>query len=445
MNWNLKRMFKVGMISLGCPKNQVDGEAMLYKLNKAGFEIVNKTEDSDVMIINTCGFIEAAKAEAIEAILETAEYKKAGLISAIVVTGCLAERYKDEIIREIPEVDCVIGIGADGDIVKACQKALVGVKTSFFPDKCNLPIDDKRILSTPSHWAYLKIAEGCDNKCSYCAIPGIRGKFRSRTIESVVGEAVELAKQGVKELILVAQDTTKYGSDIYGRYSLDMLLKELVKIDGIEWIRLYYCYPQRITDELIDVIASEEKICNYIDIPLQHASKSVLTAMNRVGDSKDYKALIDKMRAKIPELSLRTTFMVGFPGETDEDFAELCDFVKVTCFDKMGCFTFSPEEDTPAFDMENQIDEDVKKRREEILMDIQYTITENSNKSRLGKKYKVIIDDFNGSEYIGRSYLDSPEIDSGIIFTSDKKHNIGDFVYVTITDFNGYDLIGVCD
>lgn len=435
-------MFKVGMISLGCPKNQIDGEAMLSKLNNAGFEIVTEIEDSDVMIINTCGFIEAAKTEAIEAILETAEYKKAGLISAIVVTGCLAERYKDEILKEIPEVDCVLGIGGNGDIVKACEKALVGLKTSFYPDKCNLPIDDSRMLSTPSHWAYIKIAEGCNNKCSYCAIPSIRGRFRSRTVESIVCEANTLAKQGVKELILVAQDTTKYGEDIYGKYSLDVLLKELVKIEGIEWIRLFYCYPQRITDSLIEVIANEDKICKYIDIPLQHASKEVLESMNRVGDGEDYKALLAKMRAKIPNLALRTTFMVGFPGETDRDFEILCDFVKDVRFDKMGCFTFSPEEDTPAFDMDNQIDEDVKKRREEILMDIQYGITEESNKKRVGNTYKVIIDGYEDGKYIGRSYLDSPEIDSGIIISSDKELKTGEFVNVKITDYNGYDLIG---
>ena len=434
--------YKVGMISLGCPKNQVDGEIMLSKLTKAGFETVSNIEDSDVMIINTCGFIEPAKAEAIETILEVAEYKNAGLIDAIVVTGCLAERYKEEIRKEIPEVDAVIGIGADGDIVKVCQKALVGLKTEFFPDKCYLPINDERIPSTPSHWAYLKIAEGCDNRCSYCAIPSIRGRFRSRPVESIVNEAEYLAQRGVKELILVAQDTTKYGEDLYGKYSLDILLKELVKIDGIVWIRLFYCYPQRITDSLIDVIAKEDKICNYIDIPLQHADKDVLKSMNRIGSGEDYKALIDKMRAKIDGLSLRTTFMVGFPGETEKQFENLCNFVKDVKFDKMGCFTFSPEEDTPAYDMDNQVDEDIKSRRNEVLMDIQYGITEESNKARIGKTYKTIVDSFDGEKYIGRSYLDSPEIDSGIIFTSDNKLEIGSFVNVLITDFDGYDLTG---
>lgn len=433
---------KVGMISLGCPKNQVDGEALLAKLKKAGYEIVNNIEDSDVMIINTCGFIEQAKKEAIDTILEVAEYKNAGLISAIVVTGCLAERYQDEIIKEMPEVDAVLGIGANSDIVKACDKALCGIITTSFPNKCYLSINDERIISTPSHWAYLKIAEGCDNRCSYCAIPGIRGGFRSRTLESCVDEAKALAKSGVKELILIAQDTTKYGQDLYGKYSLDILLKELVKIDGIEWIRLFYCYPQRITDSLINVIANEEKVCSYIDIPLQHSDKTVLKNMNRVGDGEDYKALISKMRKAIPDLALRTTFMVGFPGETDEQFENLCKFTEDVKFDKMGCFTFSPEEDTPAYDMQNQIDDDVKVRRQEVLMNKQYSITEELNKQRIGRIYKVIIDTFDGENYVGRSYMDSPEIDSGIIFTCDNNLNIGDFVNVEITDYNGYDLIG---
>ena len=433
---------KVGMISLGCPKNQVDGEALLAKLKKAGYEIVNNIEDSDVMIVNTCGFIEQAKKEAIDTILEVAEYKNAGLISAIVVTGCLAERYQDEIIKEMPEVDAVLGIGANSDIVKTCDKALCGIVTTSFPNKCYLSINDERVISTPSHWAYLKIAEGCDNRCSYCAIPGIRGGFRSRTIESCVDEAKALAESGVKELILIAQDTTKYGQDLYGKYSLDILLKELVKINGIEWIRLFYCYPQRITDSLINVIANEEKVCSYIDIPLQHSDKTVLKNMNRVGDGDDYRALISKMRKAIPDLALRTTFMVGFPGETDEQFENLCKFTEDVKFDKMGCFTFSPEEDTPAYDMQNQIDDDVKVRRQEVLMNKQYSITEELNKQRIGRIYKVIIDTFDGENYVGRSYMDSPEIDSGIIFTSDNSLNIGDFVNVKITDYNGYDLIG---
>ena len=435
--------FKVGMISLGCPKNQVDGEVMLEKLNKSGFDIAQSIEDSDVMIINTCGFIEDAKREAIETILEVAEYKNAGLISAIVVTGCLAERYQDEILKEIPEVDSVIGIGADRDIVKVCQKALIGVRTSFYPDKKYLLLEGDRMLSTPPHWAYLKISDGCDNKCSYCAIPGIRGGYIERDMESIIAEANKLAASGVKELIIIAQDTTKYGMKLYGEYKLAELLKELVKINGIEWIRLFYCYPDRVTDELIDVIASEEKVCSYIDIPLQHCNNDILKSMNRYGSYDSLKKLLTKMKTKIPNLSLRTTFMVGFPGETEEQFEELCRFVKDIEFDKMGCFTYSPEEDTPAFDFDNQIDEDIKKRRAEVLMDIQYSITENANKKRIGNIYKVVVDEKDGDKYIGRSYLDSPEIDSGIIITSERALSSGEFINVKITDYDGYDLIGV--
>ena len=435
--------FKVGMISLGCPKNQVDGEVMLEKLNKSGFDIAQFVEDSDVMIINTCGFIEDAKREAIETILEVAEYKKAGFISAIVVTGCLAERYQDEILKEIPEVDSVIGIGADRDIVRVCQKALIGVQTSFYPDKKYLLLEGDRMLSTPPHWAYLKISDGCDNKCSYCAIPGIRGGYIERDMESIIAEANKLAASGVKELIIIAQDTTKYGLKLYGEYKLAELLKELVKIDDIEWIRLFYCYPDRVTDELIDVIASEEKVCSYIDIPLQHCNNDILKSMNRYGSYDSLKKLLTKMKTKIPNLSLRTTFMVGFPGETEEQFEELCHFVKDIEFDKMGCFTYSPEEDTPAFDFDNQIDEDIKKRRAEVLMDIQYSITENANKKRIGNIYKVVVDEKDGDKYIGRSYLDSPEIDSGIIITSERALSSGEFINVKITDYDGYDLIGV--
>lgn len=434
--------FKVGMISLGCPKNQVDGEIMLEKLNKSGFAIVPTIEDSDIVIVNTCGFIEDAKKEAIENILEVAQYKEAGIISAIVVTGCLAERYQDEILKEIPEVDAVVGIGADRDIVKVCQKAALGITTSFFPKKEYLLLEGERMLSTPSHWAYLKISDGCDNKCSYCAIPGIRGGYIERPIESILDEAKSLADDGVKEIILVAQDTTKYGLKLYGEYKLAELLKKLVKIEGIQWIRLFYCYPDRVTDELIDVIAKEEKVCSYIDIPLQHCNKKILSDMNRNGSFESLKELLEKMKAKIPDLSLRTTFMVGFPGETDEQFEELCRFVKEMKFDKMGCFAYSPEEDTPAFDFKNQIDEDVKKRRAEVLMDIQYSITEKANSERVGNIYKVVIDEVNDDNCIGRSYLDSPEIDSGILFKQNKPHKTGDFVNVKITSFDGYDLLG---
>ncbi|MCC8073566.1 MAG: 30S ribosomal protein S12 methylthiotransferase RimO [Clostridiales bacterium] len=434
--------YKVGMILLGCPKNQVDGELMLEKLNKSGFEIASSIEDSDIMIINTCGFIEDAKREAIDTILEVAEYKMAGLITAIVVTGCLAQRYQDEILKEIPEVDSVIGIGADSDIVKVCQKVLVGVKTSFYPDRQLPPLEGERMLSTSPHWAYLKLSDGCDNKCSYCAIPLIRGGYNERPIESIINEANSLADKGIKELILIAQDTTKYGLQLYGEYKLAELLKELVKIDGIKWIRLYYCYPDRITDELIDVIANEDKICSYIDIPLQHCNENILRSMNRNGSYDTLKSLLNKMRDRIDGLTLRTTFMVGFPGESEQDFSELCRFVKEMKFDKMGCFSYSPEEDTPAFDFECQIDDEIKKHRAEVLMDIQYGITEQANKEKIGNVYDVIVDTAESSKYTGRAYFDSPEIDSGIIFTSDVPLSVGEFVKVRITDYDGYDLIG---
>ncbi len=313
-----------------------------------------------------------------------------------------------------------------------------------FPDKYYLPLNDERLVSTPSHWAYLKLSDGCDNCCSYCAIPLIRGGYREREMQSILSEAETLADNGVKELILIAQDTTKYGKQIYGDYKLSELLKKLCRITGIEWIRIFYCYPDRVTDELIETIAAEEKICSYIDIPLQHCNGSILKAMNRFGDYASLKELLLKMKRKIPNLSLRTTFMVGFPGESEEQFEELCKFVKDIKFDKMGCFAYSPEEDTPAFSYENRIDDDIKQRRADVLMDIQYTITEEANKYRVGNVYKVIIDEKENEKYIGRSYLDSPEIDSGIIFTSDKELEIGSFVHVKITDYDGYDLIGEC-
>lgn len=438
----MNNQFSAYLVSLGCPKNQVDGEMLMRKLCDSGFSVAQSEADADAIIVNTCGFIESAKAEAIEAILEAAEYKKAGLASAVIVTGCLAERYKDEIMNEMPEVDAVVGIGANSDIVKICQKALCGVTTNIFPNKCFLPLDDNRLVKKGSHWAYLKISDGCDNKCSYCAIPGIRGEYRERTLESITEEAESLAQKGIKEIILVAQDTTKYGISLYGKYMLPELLRRISDINGIEWIRIFYCYPDKVTDELIDAIASLDKVCSYIDIPLQHCNKDVLKAMNRSGSYDELKSLIEKMRSKIPGLSLRTTLMVGFPGETEEQFEELCKFVKEMKFDKMGCFKFSPEEDTPAYDMDNQIEEDVKARREEVLGDIQYTVTENANKSRIGKIYKTVVDDIDGEYYIGRSYLDSPEIDSGIIFSSPDKLNIGDFADVRITDYDGYDLIG---
>ncbi len=434
--------YKVGLISLGCPKNQIDSEIMLGKLLSAGFHKVDEIEEADIIIINTCAFIESAKKQAIETILEIAEYKNEGLIKAIVVTGCLSERYREEVINEMPEIDAVIGIGANNDIVDVCLKALNGKKTSLFPNKCNLPLSGKRSLIGQKFEAYIKISDGCNNFCSFCAIPYIRGKYRERPIEDIVSEAETLAKEGVRELIIVAQDTTRYGTEIYGKSSIHILLRELCKIDGIKWIRLYYCYPERITDELIDTIAEEDKICSYIDIPIQHCSIDVLKRMNRNGDRESLKNLIKKIRSKIPNVAIRSTLMVGFPGETEKDFEELCNFVKEIEFDKMGCFTFSPEEGTKAFNMQDQIDEEVKERRAEILNDIQFGITEKTNKRKIGQIYETLTEDFQDGKYIGRAYFDSPEIDSNIIFTSEKQINIGSFVDVQITGYEGYDLIG---
>ena len=433
---------KIYIISLGCPKNQVDCEIMANKLKRAGFILVDSIEDSDAVLINTCAFIEDAKKEAIENILEVAQYKKAGMISAIIVTGCLSERYQDEVMKEMPEIDAAVGIGANNDIAKICMKALSGVTTNFFPSKDLLPLSEKRTLFSPAHWAYLKISDGCDNRCSYCAIPGIRGSYRERDMQSIIAEAQDLVSRGVKEIVLVAQDTTKYGMALYGEYKLAALLKELCRIEGLHWVRLFYCYPDKVTDELIDTIANEKKVCSYIDIPLQHCSGEVLRNMNRSGNYEELKKLISKMKKRIPGLSLRTTFMVGFPGETDEQYEELCNFVKEMKFDKMGCFKFSPEEDTPAYEMKNQTDEETKARREEVLMDIQYNVTESANRARVGKIYETIIDGFDEDHYVGRSYLDAPEIDAGVIIYSDEKLSAGDLIEVKITDYNGYDLIG---
>ena len=437
----------VGMISLGCPKNQVDAELMLAKLDEAGFKISNQISGCDVVIVNTCGFIEDAKREAIENILEMAEYKEAGEIKSIVVTGCLAERYKEEIMAEMPEVDVVVGIGNNADIVQLVNKAIAGEKTIAFSAKENLPLEGQRLLTTPDYWAYLKVADGCSNCCTYCAIPEIRGEFRSRTMESVLAEAEALAASGIKELILIAQDTTRYGEDIYGELKLAELLRKLCKIEGIEWIRLLYCYPDRITDELIDVIASEEKICNYIDLPLQHVNGEVLKAMNRHGDRESLTKLIAKLRAKMPDLCLRTTFITGFPGETPEQFEELAEFVKEIKFDRLGCFAYSPEEGTPAATFDNQVDDDEKVHRGELIMDSQYGIVIGNNRELVGKTLRVIVDEYDPESYcyLGRSYKDAPEIDGRILFTSERELIPGTFVDVLITDLDEYDLIGECN
>ena len=436
---------KIGMISLGCPKNQVDAELMLKKLVDAGYILVQEADKADIVIVNTCGFIEDAKRESIEAILEMADLKEDGLLKKILVTGCLAQRYNDEVFAEIPEVDGVIGIGANADIVAACDAIFESDEQyKSFPDKEQLPLDGGRILTTPEYTAYLKIADGCSNCCSYCAIPAIRGGFRSRKIEDVLEEANMLCEKGVKELILVAQDTTRYGEDLYGELKLPQLLGELNKIEKLQWIRLLYCYPDRITDELLTAIAENEKVCHYIDIPLQHADGTVLKAMNRKGDKASLLALVEKIRAAIPDVVLRTTFIVGFPGETDEAFTALSEFVNEAKIDRVGCFAYSREEGTPAYDFDNQVDPEIAAERVEAIMTQQYTISEQKLEECMGKTYDVIVEGYDSytDSYYGRTYMDSPDIDNNIIFTSGYEIEVGEIVPVEIFDKDEYSLIG---
>ncbi len=435
---------KVGFISLGCPKNQVDAELMLSKLENAGFEIVDVAYEADIVIINTCGFIEDAKKESIDNILEMAELKKDGSIQKILVTGCLAERYKDEIFKELPEVDGIMGIGANADIAEAVKAVMNDEKLADFPDKEKMPLDGERLLTTPKHWAYLKIADGCSNCCSYCAIPSIRGAFRSRKMENIIKEAEQLAKDGTKELVVVAQDTTRYGLDIYGKLMLPELLRELNKIDGIKWIRLLYCYPDRITDELLDTVNECEKVLHYFDIPLQHADGRILKAMNRTGDRESLTKLIEKIRSKIPDVILRTTFITGFPGEDEEAFNALSEFVDDIQFDRLGCFAYSSEEGTPAADMENQIDNDIKKHRADVIMEQQFDIFQYKQKQYIDTVQKCIVEGYDAytDSYFGRTWMDAPEIDSVVYFTGRGDYDEGDIVDVEIFDINDYDLMG---
>lgn len=437
-------MYKVSMVSLGCPKNQVDAEMMLYSLREAGFEISPEEAQADAIIINTCGFIEDAKAEAIENILEASRYKAEGNCKALIVTGCLAERYKDDVTEEIPEVDVCVGIGSNGNIAEIVKNAIEGNCQNFFGEKTALDLNGKRILGGYPFTAYLKVAEGCDNCCTYCAIPQIRGRLRSRTIEDCVKEANELANNGVKELIVVAQDTTAYGMDIYGKPSLAKLLEELCKVEGIHWIRTLYTYPDKITDELLEVMVKEPKLVKYLDIPLQHVNGEILKRMNRKGDKQSLVALINKIRAKIPEITLRTTFITGFPGETEEQFCELCEFVKATRFDRLGCFTYSAEEDTVAAEFENQIDEQTKVSRMENIMDMQTVIAAEKNEEKIGTITEVLIEGWDDyiKCYFGRTTGDAPEVDGKIFFISTKPLVIGEFVKVRINDCIEYDLLG---
>ena len=437
-------MYKVSMVSLGCPKNQVDAEQMLYTLQNAGFELTPAEAEADAIIINTCGFIESAKAEAIENILEAAKYKEDGNCKALIVTGCLAERYQNDVTEEIPEVDVCVGIGSNGKIAEIVKNAIEGKCENSFGAKEDLDLNTKRILGGYPFTAYLKIADGCNNCCTYCAIPKIRGKMRSRKIEDCVAEAKELAANGVRELIVVAQDTTAYGSDIYGKPMLAELLKELCKIDGIHWIRTLYTYPDKIDDEFLSVLKTEEKLVKYLDIPIQHVNSEILRKMNRKGNREDLEKLIAKIRKEIPEITLRTTLITGFPGESEEQFTELCEFVKETRFDRLGCFAYSPEEDTIAAEMPDQIDEQTKVSRAENIMEMQMDIMREKNEEKIETVLEVIIEGWDDyiKCYFGRTVCDAPEVDGKIFFMSSRPLVIGDFAKVQINDCLDYDLLG---
>ncbi|CCJ33807.1 30S ribosomal protein S12 methylthiotransferase RimO [Caloramator australicus] len=435
-------MFNVGFVSLGCDKNRVDAEIMLSLLSKNGYNITNKEEDADVIIVNTCGFIESAKMESIETILEMSKNKE-GRCKSLIVTGCMAQRYRDELLKEMPEIDAIVGVGSYRDICNIVDRTLKGDKGIIKTDSIDYILDmEERILTTPSHYAYLKIAEGCNNNCSYCIIPKLRGKFRSKKMEDILNEANSLANIGVKELILIAQDTTLYGVDLYGKKMISNLLKELEKIDGIEWIRLMYCYPEEITDELIDTIKNSKKILHYFDIPLQHISNKILRRMNRRTTKEQIIDLITKIKFSIPDAIIRTSIIVGFPGETEEDFNELKEFLNEYQLDRVGIFTYSPEENTPAFYMEDQIDDDIKEKRRDILMQNQAHISASKNQKLVGEIIDVIIDGVNKKGlFYGRTYGDAPEIDQNV-FIKGTNLNKGDIVKVKITKSYTYDLMG---
>ena len=437
--------YKVGIVSLGCAKNQVDAEMLLFTLKNKGFTIVNDPADADAVIVNTCGFIDSAKQESIDEIIELGKLKQEGTIKAIIVTGCLAERYKNEITKQLYEVDAAIGIGANQKIADVVLEALNGNKTELFPDKSLLPMEGGRVQSTPFYSAYLKVAEGCDNCCTYCAIPLIRGHFRSRQPDDVIKEAEQLAANGVKELNVIAQDTTRYGEDLFGEPYLAKLLKRLCKIDGFKWIRVLYCYPDRVTDELIDVIAEEDKIVKYIDIPLQHCNGEVLKNMNRRGNRESLTALLNKIKSKIPNVIFRSTFITGFPGETEEQFEELADFAAEIKFQRLGCFPYSKEEDTKASLMENQIDDDIKQKRADIIMEHQQSVMAEYCESLIGSEVEVLVEGYDklAECFFGRTYADAPEVDGCVFFTCNgEKPKAGDFVKVKINDYMGCDPVG---
>lgn len=438
---------KVGMVSLGCPKNQMDAEIMLAKLQDAGMEITPDSGLADVVIVNTCGFIEDAKKESIENILEFAQLKKEGQIRKIIVTGCMAQRYQNEILDQLPECDAVLGLGANGDIVETVKKAVEGQPPiGCFPSLDQWPLDGKRLQTTPHFFAYFRVADGCDNRCTYCAIPLIRGNLRSRKMETLLAEAEELAKNGVKELVIVAQDPTVYGMDLYGKSRLPELLTELCKIEGLKWIRLLYCYPEHITDELLTVMANQPKIVKYMDLPIQHADKDVLKRMNRPGDQESLQNLIAHIRETVPGITLRTTVMVGFPGETKEAFDHLSEFVANVKFDRLGCFAFSPEEGTPAALMSDQVEQKEKYRRQNSIMEQQARISDRLAAQKVGQTVEVLVESFDryAECWFGRTAADAPDIDGKVFFPQPSGVLVqpGDFVNIRITDQMDWDMIG---
>ena len=439
---------KVGFVSLGCSKNQMDTEVMLHEVLQAGYEITPEETEADVVIINTCAFIESAKKEAIDNILDIAWLKKHAKLKAIVVTGCLAERYREEIINEFPEVDAVLGVGSIHNIVEAIktvtERKKKSVRYTSFEDKEQVRLGGDRVLTTPEYAAYIKIAEGCDNRCAYCAIPSIRGKFRSRPMEDLIAEAKNLDSLGVRELTVVAQDITRYGLALYGHYALHELLHRITEETSIPWIRLLYCYPDKITDELIAEIRDNDRILKYIDLPLQHVSDHMLKAMNRHGDGKTVREVVAKLRRAIPGIVIRTTFIVGFPGETQEDFDELCEFVKEAMFDHAGVFTYSREEGTPAYDFPDQIDEQIKQDRMDILMKMQMHINEAQNETKIGSVVRVLCEDYDpvSEAHFGRSVADAPDIDGKVYFRAQGRIAPGSFVNVKVREVVDYDLYG---
>lgn len=436
---------KILFISLGCDKNLVDSEVMLGLLASRGYEMIDDEQEADIIVVNTCCFIHDAKQESVDNILEMAEYKKTGKLKALIVTGCLAERYRQEIIDEIPEVDAVLGTTAYDKILDAVDEALEGKHFLEMEDLQALPVvDTKRQITTGGHFAYMKIAEGCDKHCTYCIIPKIRGTYRSVPMEQLIKEAEELAAQGVKELILVAQETTLYGKDLYGEKSLHKLLKELCKVSGIQWIRILYCYPEEITDELIQVIKEEPKICHYLDLPIQHANDEILKRMGRRTSKQELIDIVTKLRKEIPDICLRTTLITGFPGETEEQHQELVEFVDKMEFDRLGVFTYSPEEDTPAATMPDQIDEEVKLERQAELMELQQEIAFDTAENMIGREMLVMIEGKIADEpaYVGRTYRDAPKVDGLIFVETGELLMSGDFAKVTVTGAEEYDLIG---